>query len=62
MSPGEHTLELVQEGGGQLPWSIAVKSNRVKPENSPETKVGARGGALEGGRSPRATWSRRRRG
>ena len=39
MSPGEHTLELVQEGGGQLPWSIAVKSNRVKPENSPETKV-----------------------
>ncbi len=40
LAPGEHTLELVQEGGGQLPWSIAVKSNRVKPENSPETKVG----------------------
>ena len=40
LSPGEHTLELVQEGGGQLPWSMAVKSNRVKPENSPETKVG----------------------
>jgi hypothetical protein len=39
MSPGEHTIELVQEGGGQLPWSVAVKSNRVKPENSPETKV-----------------------
>ena len=39
LSPGEHTLELVQEGGGQLPWSMAVKSNRVKPENSPETQV-----------------------
>ncbi len=39
LSAGEHTLELVQEGGGQLPWSMAVKSNRVKPENSPETKV-----------------------
>ena len=39
MSPGEHTLELVQENGGQLPWSMAVKSNRVKPENSPETRV-----------------------
>lgn len=40
LAAGEHTLELVQEGGGQLPWSMAVKSNRVKPENSPETKVG----------------------
>ena len=39
LGAGEHTLELVQEGGGQLPWSMAVKSNRVKPENSPETKV-----------------------
>ncbi|MFT3712677.1 MAG: alpha-2-macroglobulin family protein [Archangium sp.] len=40
MSPGAHTFELVQTGGGQLPWSVSVKSNRVKPESSPETKVG----------------------
>lgn len=36
---GPHTLELQQQGGGQLPWSIAVKSHRVKPESSPEAKV-----------------------
>lgn len=39
LSPGAHTLELVQEAGGRLPWSIAVQSNRVKPDSSPETKV-----------------------
>ncbi len=39
MSAGDHTIELVQQGGGSLPWSIAVRSNRVTPESSPETKV-----------------------
>ncbi len=39
LSPGEHTLELVQEAGSRLPWSMAVRSNRVMPESSPETKV-----------------------
>jgi alpha-2-macroglobulin-like protein len=40
LSVGTHTLELQQEGGGQLPYSMAVRSNRVKPESSAETKVG----------------------
>lgn len=40
LSPGEHVIELVQEAGGQLPWSVAVMSYRVKPDSSPETKVG----------------------
>jgi hypothetical protein len=39
LAPGEHTLELVQEAGGRLPWSMAVRSNRVMPETSVETKV-----------------------
>lgn len=39
LGSGEHTLELAQQGGGQLPWSIAVRSHRVKPESSKETKV-----------------------
>lgn len=39
LASGAHTLELKQQGGGQLPWSIAVRSHRVKPESSPETKV-----------------------
>lgn len=40
LSVGAHVIELQQEGGGQLPWSISVRSNRVKPESSAETKVG----------------------
>lgn len=40
ISAGTHSLELVQTAGGQLPWSASVKSFRVKPESSPETKVG----------------------
>jgi hypothetical protein len=40
LSPGAHSLELVQEGGGRLPWTMAVFSHRVQPESSPETKVG----------------------
>jgi alpha-2-macroglobulin-like protein len=39
MSPGEHSIELVQDGGGSLPWSMAIRSNRVTPESSRETKV-----------------------
>lgn len=39
LASGAHTLELQQQGGSQLPWSIAVRSHRVKPESSPETKV-----------------------
>lgn len=39
MSPGEHTLELVQEGGSAIPFSIAVRSNRVQPESSKDTRV-----------------------
>lgn len=39
MTPGEHTIELSQEGGSPIPWSVAVRSNRVKPESSPDTRV-----------------------
>ncbi len=39
MSPGEHTLELVQEGGSAIPFSIAVRSNRTQPESSKDTRV-----------------------
>ncbi len=39
MNPGEHTLELVQEGGSAIPFSIAVRSNRVQPESSKDTRV-----------------------
>lgn len=39
MSPGEHTLELVQEGGSAIPFSMAVRSNRVQPESSKDTRV-----------------------
>ena len=39
MSPGEHTLELVQEGGSAIPFSLAVRSNRVQPESSKDTRV-----------------------
>ena len=40
LASGAHSIELVQTGGGQLPWSVSVKSFRVKPDSSPETKVG----------------------
>lgn len=39
MTPGEHTLELAQEGGSAIPFSIAVRSNRVKPDSSADTRV-----------------------
>lgn len=39
MTPGEHTLELVQEGGSPVPYSFAVRSNRVRPDSSPDTRV-----------------------
>lgn len=40
LSAGSHLLELRQEGGGQVPWSMTVRSFRVKPESAPESKVG----------------------
>ncbi|MFZ5441999.1 MAG: MG2 domain-containing protein [Myxococcota bacterium] len=40
LAAGSHVLELVQEGGGQLPYSMAVRSHRVQPDSSKETKVG----------------------
>ncbi|MBM4781239.1 MAG: A-macroglobulin complement component [Archangiaceae bacterium] len=39
MMPGEHTIELSQEGGSAIPFSIAVRSNRVKPDSSADTRV-----------------------
>ncbi|MFO0595155.1 MAG: alpha-2-macroglobulin family protein [Myxococcaceae bacterium] len=40
MSPGPHTFELAMEGGGQLPWSVAVSSYRVQPDSAKDAKVG----------------------
>ncbi len=40
LASGAHVLELQQEGGGQLPYSMSVRSSRVKPESSADTKVG----------------------
>lgn len=39
MSPGAHTIELVQEGGSNVPSTIAVRSNRVKPDSSKDARV-----------------------
>jgi uncharacterized protein YfaS (alpha-2-macroglobulin family) len=39
LSPGPHVVELQQSAGGSLPWSMAIRSNRVKPDSSPDTKV-----------------------
>ncbi len=39
MTAGEHTIEVAQEGGSPIPFSIAVRSNRVKPESSADTRV-----------------------
>ncbi len=39
MTAGTHTIELVQEGGSNIPSSIAVRSNRVKPDSSKDVRV-----------------------
>jgi hypothetical protein len=39
LTPGERKIELRMEGGAQLPYSIEVTYNALKPDSSPETKV-----------------------
>jgi hypothetical protein len=39
LGPGPHTLELRQEGGGQLPWTASVLSSRVQPESASDAQV-----------------------
>ena len=39
LTAGAHTLELRQDGGGQLPYSMSVSSHRVTPESAPQTQV-----------------------
>lgn len=39
LSPGERRIELRMEGGAELPYSIEVTYNALKPDSSPETKV-----------------------
>jgi hypothetical protein len=40
LMPGERKIELRMEGGAELPYSIEVTYNALKPDSSPETKVG----------------------
>lgn len=40
MSPGKHTIALKMEKGGQMPFSISVKYNTLKPLSSDQCKVG----------------------
>ena len=39
LGPGPHVIELQQSAGGSLPWSVTVRSNRVKPDSAPDTQV-----------------------
>jgi hypothetical protein len=39
LSKGEHTLELKMEGGGEMPYSLAVNYNTITPASSKECKV-----------------------
>lgn len=39
LTPGERKIELRMEGGAELPYSIEVTYNALKPDSSPETKV-----------------------
>lgn len=39
LGPGEHTLELVQAGGSTVPFSMAVRSSRLQPDSSKDTRV-----------------------
>jgi len=40
LSPGEHKLELRMEGGGEMPYALAVNYNALVPNSSKECKVG----------------------
>lgn len=39
MTPGEHKLELRMEGGGPMPYSMAVKYNALTPASAKECKL-----------------------
>lgn len=39
LKPGEHKLELRMEGGGPMPYSLAVKYNAMTPASSKECKL-----------------------
>lgn len=39
MTPGEHKLELRMEGGGPMPYAIAVKYNALTPASAKECKL-----------------------
>lgn len=39
LTPGEHKLELRMEGGGPMPYSLAVKYNADTPAGSPQCKL-----------------------
>jgi alpha-2-macroglobulin-like protein len=39
LTPGEHKLELRMEGGGEMPYSMAVKYNTLTPASSRECKL-----------------------
>lgn len=39
ITPGERKIELRMEGGAELPYSIEVTYNALKPDSSPDTKV-----------------------
>jgi hypothetical protein len=40
MSPGKHTISLKMERGANMPFSISVKYNTLKPNSSEQCKVG----------------------
>jgi hypothetical protein len=40
MSPGKHTIALKMEKGAEMPFSISVKYNTIKPLSSDQCKVG----------------------
>ncbi len=40
LSPGDHKLELRMEGGGPMPYSLAVKYNALTPASAKECKLG----------------------
>ncbi len=40
LGKGEHTLELKMQGGGEMPYAMAVKYNALVPDSAKECKVG----------------------
>jgi hypothetical protein len=40
LSPGKHTIALKMTEGAEMPFSVAVRYNTLKPPTSPECKVG----------------------